>query len=44
MVKGGKQTMTNLEMLRTATPEQIKGLFCDKYGDCIDVCPHFGRS
>lgn len=33
--------MTNLEMLRTATPEQIKGMFCNKYGDCIDVCPSF---
>jgi hypothetical protein len=45
MVKGGKQTMTNLEMLRTATPEQIADIFCDmfceKNGDCFDVCPSF---
>lgn len=37
--------MTNLEMLRTGTPEQIADIFCDmfceKNGDCFDVCPSF---
>lgn len=33
--------MTNLEMLRTATPEQIRDMFCEKYGDCFYVCPRF---
>ena len=37
--------MTNLEMMRTATPKQIADIFCDmfceKNGDCFDVCPSF---
>jgi len=37
--------MTNLEMLRTGTPEQIKDIFCDmfcdKYGNCSNLCPSF---
>ena len=32
--------MTNLEMLRTATPEQIRDMFCEKHCDCF-VCPTF---
>lgn len=33
--------MTNLEKLRTSTPEQIRDMFCEKYGDCFYVCPRF---
>lgn len=33
--------MTNLEMLRTATPEQIAEMFCHEYLKNCSACPHF---
>jgi hypothetical protein len=33
--------MTNLEMLRTATPEQITEMFCHEYLENCSACPHF---
>lgn len=33
--------MTNLEMLRTGTPEQIANMFCYEYCKDCNVCPSF---
>jgi hypothetical protein len=30
-------------MLRTATPEQIKNMFCEIHDNCYDDCPSFIR-
>lgn len=35
--------MTNLEKLRTATPEQITEMFCHEYLENCSACPYFAR-
>jgi hypothetical protein len=37
----GIKKMTNLEMLRKCTPEQIRAAFCEEYCRDCEVCPSF---